>query len=383
MKPDYRILTPEGRGAIAVVRVWGQGAVDVVDSVFHPARGQPLAQTSPGRLRLGRAGFGLGDEVVGVRVASETPTVELQCHGGSAAIASVITTLEAAGARRWDDQDIEPGPTDDPIAAEAWSDLPHAPTLRTAEILLDQVHGALRQAIDCLLRELECGAVPMGGLDALIRRAAVGLRLLSGWKVVIAGRPNVGKSRLFNALAGFARAIVDPTPGVTRDVVTIRTAFGGWPIELADTAGLRSTDDPVESLGIARSRREQTGADLVLLVLDRSEPLRSEDRALIAATSGALVIANKSDLAPAWDACEALPVLLSGMTLSAERGAGIAELVAAIVRHVIPDSPGPGDAVPFRAAHLEVLRRARACVIAGDRAGAVQLLAAMNSGCPQ
>src|SRR5206468_12815742 len=130
-------------------------------------------------------------------------------------------------------------------------------------------------------REVESGAAgPLDGLDRVIRRAAVGLRLISGWKVVIAGRPNVGKSRLFNAMAGFARAIVDPTPGVTRDVVTFRTAFGGWPVELADTAGLRATEDAIESMGIARSRREQVDADLVLLVLDRSELLQPTDHEL-------------------------------------------------------------------------------------------------------
>ena len=119
---------------------------------------------------------------------------------------------------------------------------------------------------------------------------------------MIGGRPNVGKSRLLNALAGFPRAIVDPAPGTTRDVVRYPTSFGGWPVELADTAGLRGTDDLVESLGIERSRREQHQADLVLLVLDRSEPLQAIDRELIATTQGALLVANKSDLPPAWAA---------------------------------------------------------------------------------
>ena len=77
-------------------------------------------------------------------------------------------------------------------------------------------------------------------LEILIKRSEVGLRLVSGWRVVLAGRPNVGKSRLLNALAGYDRAIVDPTPGTTRDVVTIRTALDGWSVELSDTAGLRA-----------------------------------------------------------------------------------------------------------------------------------------------
>ena len=211
-----RVLTSERRGAIAVVRVWGTKAVEVVDAVFRPARGKPLAETSPGRLRLGRAGLGLGDEVVAVRLATDMPTVEIQCHGGAAAVGSVVAALEAAGARRVDQSDIGQDQADDPLATQALVDLSLAPTLRTAEILLDQVHGALGREIDRLHRKVELAAAPpLAALDRLIGRAAVGLRLLSGWKVAIAGRPNVGKSRLFNALAGFDRAIV--RPGARRD----------------------------------------------------------------------------------------------------------------------------------------------------------------------
>ena len=128
----------------------------------------------------------------------------------------------------------------------------------------------------------------MAGLDALIERGALGLRLLSGWKVVLIGRPNVGKSRLLNALSGFRRAIVDELPGTTRDVVAFRTAFGGWPVELADTAGIRATPDEVEHLGIERAKEELRTADLVLLVLDRSEYLRPIDVQLIATTAALL-----------------------------------------------------------------------------------------------
>ena len=122
-------------------------------------------------------------------------------------------------------------------------------------------------------------------LDSLIGRAAVGVRLIGGWKVVIAGRPNVGKSRLFNALAGYERSIVNARPGVTRDVVSLRTAFGGWPVELCDTAGERAAEDAVERLGIARSQAERRDADLILVVLDRSEPLQAVDRELLGTES--------------------------------------------------------------------------------------------------
>src|SRR5262249_11455979 len=149
---------------------------------------------------------------------------------------------------------------------------------------------------------VERGEPPdIADVDALIRRAGFGIRLLRGWKVVISGRPNVGKSRLFNALAGFERSIVNASPGVTRDVVSLRTAFGGWPVAISDTAGDRNTGDSVESLGIGRARRERHDADLVVLVLDRSEPLHDVDWELLRATPQALIVANKCDLQPSWD----------------------------------------------------------------------------------
>jgi tRNA modification GTPase len=378
METYVRIMTSVGRGAIAVVCVCGPGAVEVVDRVFQPARGKRIAGTMPGRLRLGRAGLGLGDEVVAVRLESATPVVEIHCHGGSAAVRSVVAALEAAGARPWFGG--ESGPGDDPIAAEALADLPHAPTLRTAEILLDQVQGALGRELERLRHETQRGSGPaLERLDALIGRGTVGLRLVTGWKVVISGRPNVGKSRLFNAMAGFARAIVDPTPGVTRDVVTFRTAFGGWPIELADTAGLRETEDAIERLGIARTRRAQQDADLAIIVLDRSEPLPTIDRELIGADSGALLVANKSDLPPAWAPETTFAGSSSIATVSAERGEGLDELIAAIVRRLVPDPPAAGDAVPFRAHHLVALHRVRDCLLAADLEGASRRLAAIET----
>ena len=387
METYARIMTAEGRGAIAVVRVWGRGAVAVVDRVFRPARGKPMAGTRAGRLRLGRAGHGLGDEVVAVRLDAATPIVEIQCHGGSEAVRSVVAALEAAGARPWIGGEAEPGhepgPAADPIAAQALADLPHAPTLRTAEILLDQAQGALGRDLERLRHDTRLGTEPtLGRLDALIGRGSVGLRLLTGWKVVISGRPNVGKSRLFNAMTGFARAIVDPTPGVTRDVVTFRTAFGGWPVELADTAGIRETADVIESQGIARTRREQQDADLALIVLDRSEPLQTIDRELIAANSGALLVVNKSDLPPTWDPGTVFAGSSTVATVSAERGEGLEELIAAIVGRLVPAPPTPGDAVPFRADHLVALHQARDCLLAADLEGASRRLAAIGTETP-
>ena len=134
--PDARVcvLTPKGRGAVSVVRVWGPRALETTDSAFRPARGARLAETIPGRLRLGRMGEGQGDEVVAVVVGSDPPEVEVHCHGGPAPVALVVAALVAAGAEwrqpvAWVRQRSRSA-----VAAEAEVDLARAPTVRVAEI---------------------------------------------------------------------------------------------------------------------------------------------------------------------------------------------------------------------------------------------------------
>ena len=154
-------------------------------------------------------------------------------------------------------------------------------------------------------------------------------------------------------------------------MVAFQTAFEGWPIELADTAGLRSTADAVENLGIERAHRELGSADLVLLVLDRSDDLWPIDRELLASAQDAILVANKSDLQPAWDAGDAGLPEATILAVSAERGTGLGALVASIVARLVPVAPAPGDAVPFRPAQVERLGEARDALVAGHAAQAV------------
>jgi tRNA modification GTPase len=371
-------LTAEGRGAIAVLRLWGPGALEVADTVFRPHRGARLAETRSGRLRLGRIGRGPGDEVVVVVLEGDPPAVEVQCHGGAAAIALVVEAFQAAGARTANGDQLALYLSDGPLARDALVDLTRAPTVPTAEILLDQAHGALRDELVRLGNSIaDEPDRALAEIETLIDRARVGTRLLEGWRVVIAGRPNVGKSRLFNGLVGFGRAIVDSTPGTTRDVVSLRVVIGGWPVELADTAGLREAFDSVESIGIERSRREQQQADLVLLVLDRSLPLQSIDHELIAANPAAIVAANKLDLAPAWYTGDSTLRSSAIITVSAETGEGLPDLIEMISRKLVPDPPAPGAAVPFRLEQVEELCEIRLNLLSGDRAKAARDLAAM------
>jgi tRNA modification GTPase len=379
--PRVCVLSPEGRGAVAVLRVFGPGAVALVDAAFRPARGAPLAATSPGRLRLGRIGAGRGDEVVAVVVAAEEgpprpPEVEIHCHGGPAAVALVVEALTARGAQRRQPAAWVRQAARSAIEAEALVDLARAPTLRTAEILLEQAHGALAGAIRPLLATLaDDPAAALHALEVLRGHAAVGLRMVTGWRVVLAGRPNVGKSRLLNALAGYGRAIVDATPGTTRDVVTVRTALDGWPVELADTAGLRPAQDPIEAAGIALARAHHRDADLVLIVLDRSEPWTDDDRTLIEEWAPGpgrpepLYVANKADLPAAWE-----PLRPTTLTISAASGDGIEALAQALARRLVPQPPPPGAGVPFRPAQLRRIERAGTALAGGDQGRALRQL---------
>jgi tRNA modification GTPase len=364
-------MTPEGRGAIAVIRVWGDEALAVADRAFRPRTGQPLRDTPPGRPRVGRIGAGTGDEVVAIVLGHEPPQVEIHGHGGPAAVALVIDALVAEGVERRQPVAWVRHEARSLVAAEAVVDLARASTVRSAEILLEQSQGALeREATRAIALADSHDDAALAAIDALLDRATVGLKLIAGWRVVLAGRPNVGKSRLLNALAGYERAIVDPTPGTTRDVITVRTALGGWPVELADTAGLRASDDRVEASGVELARARQRDADLVILVLDRSEPLTPADCALLDCFPEAVVVANKSDLPAAWEPDRAPPML----TISAALEVGIENLIAAISKRLVPNPPAAGAGVPFRPAQCRLLEQARAALRSGARETAIGLL---------
>jgi len=187
-------------------------------------------------------------------------------------------------------------------------------------------------------------------IDELLQRADLGLHLKKPWRVVIGGRPNVGKSSLMNALVGYERVIIHPASGTTRDAVAVTTAMDGWPVELCDTAGLRSSGDPLEVAAVERANRQLGEADLVVLVFDESQPWSEADDALLRAWPEALVVHNKSDLAPGGGRRP------PGTATSALRGEGIETLTAEIVRRLVPQPLPPGAAVPFTEDQIERLR---------------------------
>lgn len=238
--------------------------------------------------------------------------------------------------------------------------------MRTAEILLRQRSGVLRAAFEELPRNLRCNnsdeADALGRMDELLSWAAFGLHLTRPWQVVLAGRPNVGKSSLINALLGYPRSIVYDEPGTTRDVVTAETALSGWPVQLADTAGYRESPDTIEAAGIALARARLDSADCRIIVLDIGRSPEPTDFELLRAYPDAVVAAHKCDLPDRWGSATPRDAL----RVSSLMHFGIEALADAIAARLAPRVPGACTAVPLCDRQIDLLRRARSAFAAGD-----------------
>ena len=350
------LLTPGGRGAVATIRYSGEvRRIDDADPpIFRAANGRPLSEQPLGRIVFGHWGPGPVEETVVCRVADTE--LEIHCHGGDAAVSRILEDLRRAGTEivAWREFVAREEGT---LAAEFVQALATATTLRTAEILLEQQSGVLRNALGKLLTA-QAVHDGLAAVDALLRWSNFGLHLSRPWSVVLAGRPNVGKSSLINALVGYSRSIVYDQPGTTRDVVTAQTALQGWPIEFADTAGIRRGSEELEAAGIERARERLARADLIVLLIDTSRPPDDEDWQLLSAHAEALVVAHKADRTSAWG--DQLPRV--ALPVSSLTGEGVQELATAIISRLIPEEPRPGTAVPFTARQIEQLQRARAAL---------------------
>ena len=261
--------------------------------------------------------------------------VEISAHGGLALVRGIVRAAIRAGARL-----AEPGEFTlraflngrlDLVQAEAVADLVEAVTPLQARVAFDQLEGTLTRAIGALDRELfdlaarleasvdfpdegyhfvapgdACSALSRvrDGVDALLATSRAGRVIREGRHIAILGKPNVGKSSLFNQLVGTDRAIVAAGPGTTRDMLRETIDLDGIRLGLVDTAGIRASDDEVEREGVVRARGAASVADLVVLVLDRSRPLDEIDDALLRETAAAprVVVVNKIDLPAAWSA---------------------------------------------------------------------------------
>jgi tRNA modification GTPase len=331
-------LTPPGKAAIATFAVRGPIAWSVTRRLFQPRQGELPDAPTDKQFWLGRLGETQRDEaILTVTRATPEPWLELHCHGGTAVSRFIESLYTGHGVEVCGWQELEQctGIPEWQVDAREW--LVQAPTARTAAILLNQYAGAFHNA----MAEIHAATDTEGArqrLARLVQLVPLGRHLVKPWSVVIGGAPNVGKSSLVNALAGYTRSVVAPTPGTTRDVVSTVLAIDGWPIELCDTAGLRHGDEAIEAEGIARARQAAAAADLRIWVVDGS----AADAAFVAGSDWYVVI-NKTDLPAAWDwtKCPEAP------HVSAVTGSGVAALCAAISRWLVPAPPAAGEAVPY------------------------------------
>lgn len=365
------MLTPPGRGAVAIVNV--RGPLDLLDRAFaqffKAANGRSLSQQKVDRIYYGHWGTEIVEDLVICR--TDEVTVEVNCHGGLAAPRRILNDLESAGFEilTWQEQLCE---TIRPFDVECQVALTKSPTERTALWLLRQEQGRLRTSIEDLLNVAQADELATR-LKELVRWGEFGLHLTEPWRVVIAGRPNVGKSTLLNALLGYRRAIVFDQPGTTRDVVTGDTAFEGWPMQLADTAGLRETSDELEADGISRAKRALAKADCACFVFDLSQPPSAEDAQMLALAKSqprSLLVGNKSDLPRAWPETSTTDFLC----LSAAAGTGLEALMRQIVATLIPQQPEETAAIPVTRRQLECLQQAIRDIDRNDRLAATSSL---------
>jgi tRNA modification GTPase len=363
------LSTPAGRGGLGVIRISGGDARTVAASFLELNSFDWRPWTAGLGLLIGPDGAAVDQIVVTYFQAPRSYTgedvVEISCHGSPVVLRYCLDRAVAAGARL-----AEPGEFTlraylngriDLPRAEAVRDLIDATTLYQARVAAQQIDGAVSRRLKPVKEQLlELIALLEAGIDFadndvdiapdadLLRRIdgvaaaardliasfAYGKLVHNGVTLAIAGRPNAGKSSIFNRLLQQDRAIVTEIPGTTRDLVSETADVGGIPIRFVDTAGIRKSGDRVESLGIERSYQAIADADLTLVIVDASIGMTIEDQALLERAGRALVVANKVDLPHA--------PILKAIAVSALTGEGIEELRKAILAAVMP----PGGAPP-------------------------------------
>jgi tRNA modification GTPase len=401
------VATAPGEAAIGVIRLSGPGAIAAADRVLRLHSEQPLKSLEDRRVALGHvideSRNGIIDEVLvtvmrGPKSYTREDVVEISCHGGPHVLRRIAGLVLAPGVRL-----ALPGEFTrraflngriDLTQAEAVMDLIRAQSDGAARAAVAQLRGGLsaeirtlQQRLVGLLVEIEASIdfseeglefLPrdalgvsvddaLGEIRRLLATADRGRIVREGASVVIAGRPNVGKSSLLNVLLRENRAIVTPVPGTTRDTIEEAADLGGISVRLSDTAGVRQTNDPVEVEGIRRTRDAVEGADLILAVFDGSEPLAEDDHAFLAqlADRPVIAVANKADLPQRAD-MRAISAALGGQpvqaisTISRE---GMETLTNEISTRIGGDPSTNEGAFVTKLRHVEALKRAEASLV--------------------
>lgn len=399
------VATAVGDAGVAIVRISGPAAVAVAAKVFRCSNQTPVALLPSHQLTLGAVvaeDEGALDRAMIVvmrapRSYTREDVVELHCHGGAWLVRRVVAAVQAAGARL-----AEPGEFTrrafvsgriDLSQAEAVMDVIRARSDRALRVALRQLQGELGAAVADLRRRLlavlaqieadldfpeemlevddsarlqERIKAAAADLQRLLAGAGEGRALREGVRLVIAGRPNVGKSSLLNRLARSERAIVTAIAGTTRDVVTEWISIGGIPAVISDTAGIREGGDLVERMGIERSRQALAEADLVLLVVDATAGLTAADRQIWAACGerAVVAVANKIDLVDARQRQAVAAELTAAgaraaVAVSAATGEGLDSLETAVAAIAAAGAGGGGhEVLVSNVRHAELLRQA-------------------------
>jgi tRNA modification GTPase len=372
------IATPPGQGGVGVVRISGPEARPLAQSMLQLSRPLEAGRAIFAELVEPRSRERIDESVVTYFAKPHSYTtddvVEISAHGSPVVLRHIVELALAGGARL-----AEPGEFTmraflngrlDLTQAEAVRDLIESQTLYQAKVAAQQLDGALSKRLQPIKKILvDLIAMMEAGIDfaeddvavlpseqILARIEAVqcpleklrdsfayGKVVHEGFTLAIVGRPNVGKSSLFNRLIERERAIVTASPGTTRDLVTETVALGGIPLKLVDTAGLRHSTDEAESIGIRKSYEALSDADMVLVVLDSSSQLATEDHELLEATKNrkTIVVANKADLG---DLCLPAREGLKIVKTSALTGEGIDQLRAEILAVLSGDSTNEHEA---------------------------------------
>lgn len=383
--------------AIGILRLSGDGCAQIAGSIFTCNNGLPLAQAPDRKLILGSLHDKHGrviDQCMAVYCRGPhsytgEDTVEFHCHGSPAVLAAGLEALYLAGAKpagrgEFTKRAFLNGHLD-LTQAEAVIDLIEADTADAAANAAGQVGGVLQKKLAPVYDDLvnlcshfhavldypdeDIEDFGLENYNAQLRSNAKSLYTLlqtygqgrilkQGVAAAIVGKPNVGKSSLLNALAGYERVIVTEVAGTTRDTVEESVMLGSTRLRLIDTAGIRQTDDKIEALGVDRSKQEAQSADLVIFVCDGSQPLTAEDRAVIDLCldmPNAIALINKSDLGQA-----VVPSDLPFMTvipICAKTGDGLALLADAVDTMFASSVPCDGSLLT-NARQYDAIRRA-------------------------
>lgn len=389
------VATPPVPSAIGIVRVSGPQALPLLQAVVRPAKNGRFV---PRRMTLGgiyaRGGLrideGLAVYMPGPASYTGEDTAEIYCHGSPGIEAAVLDALFAAGAR-------QAGPGEftrraflngrmDLSQAEAVIDLIESETRAAAANAAMQLEGVLGKQLTALRDDLILIAAQLsamidfpeeevpelemqeliarlqdscGALERLRASYERGAALKNGVPCAITGRPNVGKSSLLNAFAGFERAIVTEVPGTTRDVLEHVVTAHGVKFSFFDTAGIRETEDKVEQIGVARAADAVRTASAVLAVFDGSQPLTPEDRAVMESTAGheTWCVVNKADLPQRVDEAVLRAHFARVFSLSAACGAGVDVLLKSLAEH-FATSQDVGDSLITNPRQANALERA-------------------------